>query len=92
MGEMSLGFSMSIRLLGLGPWHRFLWQEAGVISLEHSFEPGCVWEGRAAHWSAQRALESPKLLYISWTAFQAVSGIRLHCSGLGSSPEPYEKP
>lgn len=48
-GEVSLGFPVPICLLGLGPWHRSLWQEEGAISLEHSFEPGCVWEGRAAH-------------------------------------------
>lgn len=89
MGEVTLGVPMSICLLGLGPWHRFLWQE---VSLDPSFEPGCVWGGRAAHWSAQRALESPKLLYISWAAFQAVPGTILHCSGLGFSPRVHRKP
>lgn len=74
MGEVSLVFPMFLCLLGLGPWHGFLWQEVGAVSLEHSLEPGCVWEGRAAHWSAQGALESPKLLYISWAEFQAVPG------------------
>lgn len=91
MGEVSLGFPMSICLLGLGPWHRFPWQEEGVVSLEHSFEPGCVWEGRAALCSAQRALESPRLLYISWAAFQAVPGTRLRCSGPRASPEARKK-
>lgn len=52
MGEVSLGFPMSICLLGLGPWHRFPWQEVGVVSLEHSTRSSLVVFGKAEQHSA----------------------------------------
>lgn len=80
---------MSICLLGLGLWHRFLWHEVQVVSFAMLKTSSLVvFEKVEQHTGdSQRALESPELLYISWAAFQNVLGTHLYCSGLESSHE-----